>query len=165
VKGPPFSALIALAALFASGELLGRRRRLLHGFTAMTWAVVLMQSAGGIVVAVTIKVADNILRNFSLTVSVILGALGSHVLFGLQLTSTYLLGIFLVLTAMAFFSSGPHATPIDACLSAWGSLSRVCGRCTGCERSDEEAALLRRGKAPSPLEAPAAENGQERDKA
>ena len=33
--------------------------------------------------------------------SVILGALGSHVLFGLQLTSTYLLGIFLVLTAMA----------------------------------------------------------------
>ncbi|EOD36755.1 hypothetical protein EMIHUDRAFT_200954 [Emiliania huxleyi CCMP1516] len=136
-----FSALIALAALFASGELLGRRRRLLHGFTAMTWAVVLMQSAGGIVVAVTIKV------------SVILGALGSHVLFGLQLTSTYLLGIFLVLTAMA------------ACLSAWGSLSRVCGRCTGCERSDEEAALLRRGKAPSPLEAPAAENGQERDKA
>ena len=33
--------------------------------------------------------------------SVILGALGSHVLFGLQLTSTYLLGIFLVLTAIA----------------------------------------------------------------
>lgn len=42
-----FSALIALAALFASGELLGRRRRLLHGFTAMTWAVVLTYSAGG----------------------------------------------------------------------------------------------------------------------
>ena len=44
--------------------------------------------------------------------SVILGALGSHVLFGLQLTSTYLLGIFLVLTAMAFTPCFPQASAV-----------------------------------------------------
>ena len=89
----------------------------------------------GIVVAVTIKFADNLLRNFSLTVSVILGAWGSYALFGLQLTSSYLLGVVLVLVAMALFGSGPDARLLDACRKARGALRYGARRCDGYEET------------------------------
>tara|TARA_B110001452_G_scaffold265046_1_gene269075 strand:+ start:2657 stop:3754 length:1098 start_codon:yes stop_codon:yes gene_type:complete len=143
-----YSGVIAALAIVVTGEprptAAVAHPGLLHGFTGMTWAVVLTQSVGGIVVAVTIKYADNILRNFSLTVSVILGTLGSYALFGLKLTSTYLLGVVLVLVAMGLFSSGPDATPVDACRSArgliHGYMPHFCAqRCPG---SSEQATLL-----------------------
>lgn len=143
-----YSGLIAAVTIVLTGEPKATAAvahpGLLHGFTAMTWAVVLTQSVGGIVVAVTIKYADNILRNFSLTVSVILGTLGSWVLFDLKLTKTYLLGVVLVLVAMGLFSSGPEGRPTDACRSARGLIDGCMPNCCArrCQGSSEQATLL-----------------------
>ena len=49
----------------------------------------LTQSLGGILVAVCIKFADNILRTFAQTVAVLFGAGGSYFLFDFQITASF----------------------------------------------------------------------------
>ena len=68
---------------------LSREQGLLHGFGGITWAVVLTQSLGGILVAVCIKFADNILRTFAQTVAVLFGAFGSYFLFDFRITASF----------------------------------------------------------------------------
>ena len=46
----------------------------LHGFTPVVWLVVALNVAGGLLVAVTIKYADNIIRGFAQAVAIIVGA-------------------------------------------------------------------------------------------
>ena len=53
-----YSALIALVSILSTADPLARQQGLLHGFGGTTWAVVLTQSLGGILVAVCIKYAE-----------------------------------------------------------------------------------------------------------
>lgn len=58
----------------------------LSGFDGYTNALVLLNAAGGLVVAVVVKYGDNVLKNFTTSCSVILGTLISVFLFDFQLT-------------------------------------------------------------------------------
>ena len=75
-----------------------REQGLLHGFGGITWAVVLTQSLGGILVAVCIRFADNILRTFAQTVAVLFGAFGSYFLFDFQITTSFNVSLHLLLS-------------------------------------------------------------------
>ena len=66
---------------------------LLHGFTAATWGVVAANAFGGMLVAITIKYADNILRGFAQAVAIIVGAIGSYVLFDFVITGDFVAGV------------------------------------------------------------------------
>lgn len=50
---------------------------LLQGYTAPVVAVILLQAVGGLVVAATIKYADNILKGFATSISIIVSTLCS----------------------------------------------------------------------------------------
>ena len=76
---------------------------MLHGFNGVTWCVVLTQSIGGIIVAICIKYADNILRTFSQTVAVILGAFGSYFLFDFHFTLSFNVGMVFVGLAIVLY--------------------------------------------------------------
>ena len=52
-----YSALISVVTIIGTADPLAREQGLLHGFGGVTWAVVLTQSLGGILVAVCIKYA------------------------------------------------------------------------------------------------------------
>ena len=54
---------------------------------------------GGILVAVTIKYADNILRGFAQGLALIVGALGSYFLFEFKITPLFIGGVILVIVA------------------------------------------------------------------
>ena len=78
---------------------------LLHGFGGITWAVVLTQSLGGILVAVCIKFADNILRTFAQTVAVLFGAFGSYFLFDFRITASFNVSLlYLLLSLRALYT-------------------------------------------------------------
>ena len=72
---------IALISVAVTKDPLAPTHGYLHGFGPITWAVVASNAFGGLLVAVTIKYADNILRGFAQAVALIVGAIGSNLLF------------------------------------------------------------------------------------
>merc|ERR1712194_599114 len=72
----------------------------LAGFTPTVWFVVLLQACGGMLVAVCLKYADNIIKNFASSVAIILGGLVSVVVFNFPLTLGFFVGGIIVLVAV-----------------------------------------------------------------
>uniref|UniRef100_A0A3Q3VW67 Uncharacterized protein n=1 Tax=Mola mola TaxID=94237 RepID=A0A3Q3VW67_MOLML len=57
-----------------------REAGMLQGYNAVTWTVVVLQALGGLVIAAVIKYADNILKGFATSLSIILSTLISYFL-------------------------------------------------------------------------------------
>ena len=83
-----------------------------HNFTPSAWLAVAMNGAGGLLVAVIIKYADNILRCFAQALAIILGSIGSYFLFGFELTPSFLTGVTLVISAV-FLYGDKTQTPLE----------------------------------------------------
>ena len=98
-----FSTLVALATVGVQDDALIRSDGLLHGFGPLAWAAVIVNAFGGLLVAVTIKYADNILRGFAGGVALIVGTWGSHVLFGFIMTRDYVIGVACVIVAILMY--------------------------------------------------------------
>ncbi|XP_037069482.1 UDP-N-acetylglucosamine transporter-like, partial [Pollicipes pollicipes] len=71
----------AAAVLFNDGAAVAEHG-LLHGYTRYTWLVIVLQAFGGLVVSLTMKYADNILKGFATSISILLSALVSWALLG-----------------------------------------------------------------------------------
>lgn len=66
--------------------------------------ILLLQACGGLIVAYVIKYADNILKAFSTSISIILSSLLSKILFGERYEWPFLMGTFMVITAVYLYS-------------------------------------------------------------
>ena len=76
-----------------------------HGYTSSVVAVICLQAFGGLVVAATIKYADNILKGFATSVSIIVSGLVSWLLLDdLSPGPAFLAGACLVLAASLLYS-------------------------------------------------------------
>ena len=96
------------------------------GFGSLsTWLCIAWQGLGGILVAVTIKYADNILRGFAQGLALIVGAIGSAVLFDFHLTMLFsagvgfVIGVFLVILSIFIYGSSAQ-TPQELCEALGG---------------------------------------------
>ncbi|KAI8805266.1 nucleotide-sugar transporter-domain-containing protein [Cladochytrium replicatum] len=69
------------------------------GYTIWTWAAIACQALGGLLVAVVVKYADNILKGFATSISIILSCLVSYWLFNFELTVAFVVGSAAVLYA------------------------------------------------------------------
>ncbi|KAF4072646.1 hypothetical protein AMELA_G00265210 [Ameiurus melas] len=73
---------------------------MLQGYNSITWTVVSLQALGGLVIAAVIKYADNILKGFATSLSIILSTLISYFwLQDFEPTSIFFLGAVLVIVA------------------------------------------------------------------
>lgn len=73
---------------------------LFQGYNTLTWTVVALQALGGLVIAAVIKYADNILKGFATSISIILSTLISYFwLEDFDPTSVFFLGAVLVIAA------------------------------------------------------------------
>ena len=79
---------------------------------------------GGIIIAVVIKYADNILKNFSTAVSIVVSALVSWLFMGFELSGLFLGGVFLVNYAVYLYgrSDGPADRRSDSAASIAGKV-------------------------------------------
>lgn len=73
------------------------------GYTFWTWATIANQAIGGLIVAMVVKYADNILKGFATSISIILSCLASMVLFDFQVTWMFIFGSSLVLLATQWY--------------------------------------------------------------
>ncbi|CAO3626790.1 unnamed protein product [Cunninghamella blakesleeana] len=68
-------------------------------YNSLTWLVISIQAFGGLIVALVVKYADNILKGFATSISIILSSLVSIWLFNFSLSGTFVLGAAFVIYA------------------------------------------------------------------
>jgi UDP-sugar transporter A1/2/3 len=68
-------------------------------YTALTWIVIAIQAIGGLIVALVVKYADNILKGFATSISIILSSIVSAWLFNFTFSGAFILGAALVIYA------------------------------------------------------------------
>jgi UDP-sugar transporter A1/2/3 len=70
------------------------------GYDFWTWATISNQAVGGLIVAMVVKYADNILKGFATSISIVISCIASVFIFDFQITSSFLVGACLVLIGM-----------------------------------------------------------------
>lgn len=70
-----------------------------YGYNYAVWLAIIAQAAGGLIVAMCVAYADNIMKNFATSVSILISALVSIKLFDFVLTRNFVLGASIVLCA------------------------------------------------------------------
>ncbi|GAA6015564.1 hypothetical protein JCM10207_008127 [Rhodosporidiobolus poonsookiae] len=78
-----------------------------EGFHGMAWAVIFLQTVGGLLIAVAIKHADNVAKGFALSISIVFTFLLSVILFDFQLTFSSVLGGATVVGSTLLFELAP----------------------------------------------------------
>jgi UDP-sugar transporter A1/2/3 len=81
-----------------------RQSGFFHGYHNIVWATILMQAVGGIIVAVVVKYADNILKGFATSIAIILSVIASVFLFNFVITWLFLAGGSLVVLATYLYA-------------------------------------------------------------
>ncbi|OMJ12677.1 UDP-galactose transporter [Smittium culicis] len=78
-----------------------------YGYTIWTFGSIMCQSLGGLVVAVVVKYADNILKGFATSISIILSCILSIWIFDFKVTLTFTLGTILVVYSTYLYGTVP----------------------------------------------------------
>ncbi|RMZ89442.1 hypothetical protein DV736_g3329, partial [Chaetothyriales sp. CBS 134916] len=110
-----FPALF-IGVVFLDGEFVAK-----YGFFAgYNWVVTLsivVQTVGGVIAAFCIFFADNISKNFAVSISMVLSSLASFVFFDFTLTTNFLCGTTIVLLATFVYSAHdgerPRSSPVQ----------------------------------------------------
>ncbi|KAJ8601527.1 hypothetical protein CTAYLR_008018 [Chrysophaeum taylorii] len=100
-----YSILIGLSALAPQRAVI-RDAGFFAGYTRLTVVNLAVQSLGGLIIAVVIKYADNILKNFATSLSIIGSVVFSALFLGQSLSWLFLLGVACVNYAIALYASG-----------------------------------------------------------
>ena len=80
----------------------------MHGFDWVVWAVVFIQAIGGLIVAVVMKYADNILKGFATSFSIIVGTIAAIYFFDNWPQLLFIGGAILVIGAVVMYSIFPY---------------------------------------------------------
>lgn len=99
-----FALSFSAAGMLVFDGALVRRQGLLAGYDAFVWVAVVNSSLGGLLVAAVVKYADNVLKTFATSVSIVLSALVSLLFFQFAPTAGFAVGTLLVTTAVAMYS-------------------------------------------------------------
>lgn len=75
------------------------------GYSSLVWTVVTVQAVGGLIVATVVKYADNVLKVFATSFSIVVSCIISAFLFDFHPTRSFLVGASLVVTATVMYSS------------------------------------------------------------
>lgn len=127
-----YSAVIGIIVFSQSGGNLGN---FYNGYTAMVWFSICNNAFGGLIVAVIIKYADNIWKNFATTMAIVLTSFVQAVFLGGSLGPGALLGVALVVAAVLLYSGVcSYGSPTPAAQPP-GSSPEVVGRKAGLDDS------------------------------
>lgn len=72
---------------------------MLQGYDWLTWVVVANQALGGLLVAIVVKYADNILKGFATSLSIIVSGVISIYLFSFRPSGVFIVGAFIVMAS------------------------------------------------------------------
>lgn len=99
------SVLVAFATVFLKDGALVRTQGLLQGYNGTVWTVIWVQALGGLIVATVVKYADNVLKVFAASFSIVLSSVISAILFDFHPTSSFVVGATLVILATILYAA------------------------------------------------------------
>ncbi|XP_022250342.1 UDP-N-acetylglucosamine transporter-like isoform X2 [Limulus polyphemus] len=99
-----FCCLLGAAAVFVSDVKTVVEGGFFQGYNYITWIVVLLQAFGGLVISTAIKYADNVLKGFATSLSIVLSTVFSYFILGdFCPKSHFLYGAFVVIIATLLY--------------------------------------------------------------
>ncbi len=81
-----------------------REHGFLFGYDWVVWIVIFLQSFGGLMVAVVVKYADNILKGFATSAAIIISCIASVYFFEFQISLQFTFGAALVICSVYMYS-------------------------------------------------------------
>ncbi|XP_014097981.2 UDP-N-acetylglucosamine transporter [Bactrocera oleae] len=78
-----------------------------HGYDLFIWYLILLQAGGGLIVAVVVKYADNILKGFATSLAIVVSCVASIYLFDFNLTIRFAIGAGLVIASIFLYGYDP----------------------------------------------------------
>jgi len=115
-----WSLAAGLVALYSTAPAALQEGGFLQGYTPVVWCVVILQASSGILVALVIKLADNIIKTFSAAASLLLSSLLSVPIFGFQPSGQFAAGSCLVLLSAHMYAGGTMPTLVPSCCKGMG---------------------------------------------
>ena len=100
----------AATALATDGSAL-TSKGFLHGYDSFVWYLVCLNALGGLLVALVVKYADNILKGFATSLAIILSTIVSAAFLGFVLTVQFAVGTALVIVSVFLYSHQPRPHP------------------------------------------------------
>jgi len=98
------SLLIALATIYIHDSIDVTRKGFFVGYNSVVVAVITVQAVGGLIVAVVVKYADNVLKVFSSSLSILCSSLISALFFNFRPNMTFVCGACLVIFSTVLYS-------------------------------------------------------------
>ncbi|KAG9460468.1 hypothetical protein GDO78_021642, partial [Eleutherodactylus coqui] len=99
-----FGTALGLLAMWQQDGTAVAEKGFFYGYTPLVWCVIFNQAFGGLLVAVVVKYADNILKGFATSLSIVVSTAASVHLFGFHVDLPFALGAGLVIGAVYLYS-------------------------------------------------------------
>ena len=93
-----YSIITSIVPLMLSGDLFSiQENGFFHGYTWVTWACIIMNAGGGLLVGTVIKYADAVTKDVAIGASIVISSLVSVHLFAFEVTPLFIAGVSLVI--------------------------------------------------------------------
>lgn len=104
------SVVIAFLTVYLKDSVPVSKQGFFGGYSMIVWTVVTVQAVGGLIVAVVVKYADNVLKVFATSFSIVISCILSAIFFDFHATTAFLLGASLVVIATGLYSQPEQRT-------------------------------------------------------
>ncbi len=98
------SVIIAFITVYAKDSAAVSVQGFLGGYTPLVWTVVTVQAVGGLIVAVVVKYADNVLKVFATSFSIVVSCVISAIFFDFHASGAFIVGASLVVLSTVLYS-------------------------------------------------------------
>ena len=109
-----FGIIIGVAGMCVNDGAKIKERGLLFGYHGLVWLIIAMHAFGGLLVGVVVKYADNILKGFAASVSVVISSVVSVYLFNFKISLPFVLGAGLVMVATYLYGMPQKSVQVSA---------------------------------------------------
>lgn len=99
---------LSLITAFANDGSAISEKGFFYGYDWFIYFLVLLQACGGLIVAVVVKYADNILKGFATSLAIVLSCVVSIYLFSFVLTAQFAFGTLLVIISVFLYGHDPN---------------------------------------------------------
>lgn len=83
-----------------------------NGYDFFIWYLIVLQAGGGLIVAVVVKYADNILKGFATSLAIIISCVASIYIFDFKLTLSFSFGAALVICSIFLYGYQPTTAAV-----------------------------------------------------
>lgn len=99
-----FGVIVGLITVYTKDRSSATTNGFFHGYDYLVWVVIGIQAFGGLMVAVVVKYADNILKGFATSASIIISSIAAIFLFDFHLSIQFVFGAGLVISSVYIYS-------------------------------------------------------------